>query len=1320
MHTKAVKDNIIELRSNVKDAESGQRGYLITNDSVFLQPTIGAEKRSKLVFARLDSLISDHAGQRENLKKLKTLLDERYSLLNKTVKSFKNNQSTNLPTNSLLLESKNKMDEVRKQIALMLQTEDAFLEQRIQVKDRSATLTPIFLLLLSLFSIVALTLFFFRLQKETNSRVSTAKSVEVEAEARKQIEENLREISDYKYALDQSSIVAITNQKGIIKYANDNFCTISKYTRQELIGQDHRIINSGYHSKDFIRNLWTTITNGKTWKGELKNKAKDGTIYWVDTTIVPFLDELGKPYQYVAIRADITVQKKSAEAIEKMATHLTLATDSANVGIWSFNVEKQEIEWSALHKRMWGYDEHRTDLTYEDWHKIILPRDKELAFEKIEEARVNDTVYDVEYRIRRADDETVRYMRSVGRYYYNDKGEAKTLTGISLDITEQKEAEETLRYRKALLEAHNEANRDGLLLVDAKGKIISYNQSFIDVWRMPKEIVDSKDDELALAFAMTQLVNPQQFVDKVKWLYEHPSETSVDELEYLDGRIIERHGYSVLGEDGTYYAWSWTFRDITEQKAATEAIKESETRFRTMAEATEVLIGVADEASNVTYFNKAWVDLTGRPMEDLLKLGWADLFHPEDKDRVVNTYLSAFAKQESYTLEFRVLDKYGKYRWLLAKVPARFNPDGTFAGYISASVDITDRKEAEEKIKETRELFETTLQNVPSAIYHFDKTGKILYLNENGANQIGYATTEEVLAEKDVSQLRKRAYETFSVLNEQGEPMPVDQNSTALTFKTGKSSEVVSQLINKKTGSSLWLLSRASPIYDDNGGLIKVIATSTDITLQKAASEAIRESEERVSKERMVLYNSFMNAPAAIAIVKGDTFIYEFVNAEYEKLVDRKITIGKTVQEHFPEMEQQGIIDILKNVFSTGELFIANEFPIEIINESTGKLVLGYYNSVVQPMMDEKGNTERLLSHGVEVTQQVNARKVIEASEEQFRLFADSIQNLAWIANADGWIYWYNQQWYDYTGTTVEEMQGWGWEKVHHPDHIKKLVKFVKEAWKKDEAFEQTFPLRRHDGEYRWFITRAYPVKDANGNIERWIGTNTDIHEQKITEQKKDEFISVASHEMKTPLTTAKGYIQLLLLSLSEENQAASYAKRVNQAVEKLNDLATELLDASKIQNGQLDYNITTFDLNEMVDETIENIQHSTTNHSIQKTGNCSQQITGDRGRLQQVLINFLTNAIKYSPKADKVFVKIDEQEEKVQVSVQDFGVGMSGKHLDKIFDRYYRVEEHATHFQGLGIGLYISHNIIERHDGTMWAESEPEKGSIFYFTLPL
>ncbi len=142
--------------------------------------------------------------------------------------------------------------------------------------------------------------------------------------AEEQLNITIKELTDYKFVLDESSIVAITDQKGIIKHVNNNFCSISKYSANELLEQDHRIINSGYHSKDFIRNLWVTIANGKIWKGELKNRAKDGTIYWVDTTIVPFLNELGKPYQYIAIRADITGRKLAEEENQKLNEDLEL------------------------------------------------------------------------------------------------------------------------------------------------------------------------------------------------------------------------------------------------------------------------------------------------------------------------------------------------------------------------------------------------------------------------------------------------------------------------------------------------------------------------------------------------------------------------------------------------------------------------------------------------------------------------------------------------------------------------------------------------------------------------------------------------------------------------------------------------------------------------------------------------------------------------------------------------------------------------------------------------------------------------------------
>jgi PAS domain S-box-containing protein len=146
------------------------------------------------------------------------------------------------------------------------------------------------------------------------------------------LERSLKELADIKFALDQSTIVAITDQRGIINFVNDQFCRISKYSRDELVGQDHRIINSGFHPKDFIRGLWTTIASGKVWKGELRNRAKDQSIYWVDTTIVPFLNPDGRPYQYVAIRHDITQRKLAEAQVLEQAVQLQRAAQLSFVG----------------------------------------------------------------------------------------------------------------------------------------------------------------------------------------------------------------------------------------------------------------------------------------------------------------------------------------------------------------------------------------------------------------------------------------------------------------------------------------------------------------------------------------------------------------------------------------------------------------------------------------------------------------------------------------------------------------------------------------------------------------------------------------------------------------------------------------------------------------------------------------------------------------------------------------------------------------------------------------------------------------------------
>src|SRR5437660_4919654 len=179
----------------------------------------------------------------------------------------------------------------------------------------------------------------------------TSEKLTAKSQSEAALTQSLKEVADIKFALDQSTIVAITDQRGIINYVNDAFCRISKYSRQELLGQDHRLINSGYNSKEFIRNLWTTIAAGHVWQGELRNRAKDGSIYWVDTTIVPFVDENEKPYQYVAIRHDITQLKLAEEQVRQQADLLDKSQDAILVR----DMDDRIIYWNKSAERLYGW-----------------------------------------------------------------------------------------------------------------------------------------------------------------------------------------------------------------------------------------------------------------------------------------------------------------------------------------------------------------------------------------------------------------------------------------------------------------------------------------------------------------------------------------------------------------------------------------------------------------------------------------------------------------------------------------------------------------------------------------------------------------------------------------------------------------------------------------------------------------------------------------------------------------------------------------------------------------------------------------------------
>ncbi|HCN48807.1 MAG TPA: hybrid sensor histidine kinase/response regulator [Chryseobacterium sp.] len=355
----------------------------------------------------------------------------------------------------------------------------------------------------------------------------------------------------------------------------------------------------------------------------------------------------------------------------------------------------------------------------------------------------------------------------------------------------------------------------------------------------------------------------------------------------------------------------------------------------------------------------------------------------------------------------------------------------------------------------------------------------------------------------------------------------------------------------------------------------------------------------------------------------------------------------------------------------------------------------------------------------LEVKGRRESQVTMKSQIDHFHLMLESLPQIAFTLNEDGIVDFVNGKWYQYS----EEEQSF--PETHPDDH--NIREELDRCMRKGKALELEIRIKnRVSGNYRYHLLRITPVYDED-RIKNWVGTFTDIDDQKKVEKEKDEFLSIASHELKTPLTSIKAYVQLLerKLKLNKDSPEAGFVTKVQAQIEKLNTLITDLLDVSKIENGKLKINKKPVNLESVISNAIETIlqTHDEQQVKIERHGTKPDiLIPLDEIRIEQVLINFLTNAIKYSPNNNQVIVTtfVDHEAQEVRVNVTDFGIGIPDFKQDAVFKKFYRVEESSLQFQGMGIGLFICAEIIKQHHGSVGVSSIVDEGSTFYFTLPL
>ena len=649
-----------------------------------------------------------------------------------------------------------------------------------------------------------------------------------------------------------------------------------------------------------------------------------------------------------------------------------------------------------------------------------------------------------------------------------------------------------------------------------------------------------------------------------------------------------------------------------------------------------------------------------------------------------------------------------------------------------------------EALQESEERFRNMADNAPVMVWVTDPTGYCTFLSQSwfdftGQNEetgLGFGWLEATHPED-----REYAESAF-----------INSNQNHAEFR-------VEYRLRRKDGVYRWAIDAASPRITKDGHFEGYIGSVIDITERKEIEierdrslqlEQTARAEAEFQQNR--LNSILMQAPAFIAISRGREHNFEFANAPYYEITGNRELVGRTVRESFPEVEGQGFIELLDQVFDTGETFYGEEMPVLLNRRGDGSLDKIFINFIYQALYDSHNIIEGTVVFGFEVTNQVVARQRAEAlteelkaqqialkkSEARFSLLVEANLIGVILASADGTIREANDAFLKMVGYSRQDLQNgvMNWHEMTPPEYSAQDQQIVQELTVSGNSapFEKQYICK--DGSYVPVLIGATPLKEDE---LAWVCFVLDLSESKKSEtllrkqaeelsrvnQVKDEFLATVSHELRTPLNAILGYATMLRSRKLDPVKTERALETIERSAKAQNQLINDLLDVSRIITGKLRLNVHPMILVSLIESAIDSIRPAAeakniSIHSILDPD--AGLVSGDSDRLQQVFWNLFTNAIKFTPKGGRVYVQLERVNSHVEITVSDTGEGISPEFLPYVFDRLQQADSTTTRVHGgLGLGLAIVRHLIELHGGKVYAYSAGEGlGASFTINLPI
>nr|WP_262898152.1 PAS domain S-box protein [Niastella soli] len=751
---------------------------------------------------------------------------------------------------------------------------------------------------------------------------------------------------------------------------------------------------------------------------------------------------------------------------------------------------------------------------------------------------------------------------------------------------------------------------------------------------------------------------------------------------------------------------------------------ESEERFRIMANSIPQLAWMTDAKGNLDWFNDRWYAYTGTTPKEMKDEGWKQVHHPDLLERVVEGWSAAIEAESTWEDTFLLRSKKGEYRWFLSRaVPVR-KEDGTLIGWFGTNTDITEQRKTEETLKKKEEQLRLAMEGGDLGYYDYNPiTGELIW-SARAKELFGLPPDAKI----DYNVALNALY-------------PDDRERTQLLFHkalqqgSGGRYETEYRVIGVTDGRLRWIRTKGMAFFDEQGKAYRLSGVTLDITKQKEAEEALKRSES-------TLRNLVLQAPVPMFIGRGRSFIVEVANDHMLELLGRRAeeVIGRPIAEMLAKAckEKEHAIE---HVYATGEQYTANEMPLSL--PRNGRIETVYINFVYEPIKNNEGRVIKIVAVATDISDQVLARNRIEESHKEFQFAMDFMPQIIWLTWPDGYHYYFNKKWLEYTGLTYEQSKGEGWKKVFHPDDLEHAGKAWDHCLETGEIYEHEYRLRRYDGQYHWFLGRGVPLKDENGTTIKWFGTSTDINDQKtfsetlekqVEERTRElqrsnedlqQFAHVASHDLKEPVRKIKTFISNIQLESEKllDESCQFYLSRVQAAANRMVSMIDGVLTYSTVSALEELYELV--DVNQVLKNVEADLEVVIQHKKATIHYSHLPKLEGAPLMLHQVFYNLVSNSLKFArtdvPPVISITSHFIEKKGKpfACIVLEDNGIGFEPKYAEKIFGTFTRLHS-KDKYEGAGLGLSLCKKIVERHGGSITAKAREKGGAIFAILLPV